>query len=291
MLARVATTVRALSLAAITALVLGALAAFVAIAASPVSSRYQLRGHLPELGESPTIRVFQTALTYDAYRNSLGEANVFPPASSLFMSFDNELLVLYSRGNDSGGRCLATTVSSTLDGDAVRMELGWQSGTCGAPISAHYPFILVALARTAADGTSWVTPSRPVCASAPGVSGTPCAAVGGTATAAPTTSPRPAPTASPSPAPTATLSPTPPPTATRTLTPTVPAATSPVAAASPSPTVAPTATTRSPAAAASPPQVAGTDTASNYLLYGMLIAIGFLVGIALMLSRGGSRRR
>jgi hypothetical protein len=29
----------------------------------------------------------------------------------------------------------------------------------------------------------------------------------------------------------------------------------------------------------------------NYLLYGMLIAIGFLVGIALMLSRGGRSGR
>src|SRR5207249_3402121 len=88
-------------------------------AATSVAARYQLRGHLPELGEKPALRVFQTNAAYDAYRASLGDANVFPAASSMFMSFDKEILALYVRGNDSGGRCFATTTGANLDGDAV----------------------------------------------------------------------------------------------------------------------------------------------------------------------------
>jgi hypothetical protein len=259
-----------------------------ASAATSVAARYQLRGHLPELGERPAMRVFATPAAYDAYRASLGEANVFPPSGSLFMSFDREILALYIRGNDSGGRCFGTTPAASLDGERITLGLSWQSGTCGAPISAHYPFILVALSRTAADGTAWVSPNRSVCGSAPDVaSSSACATISGSATSAPTATTAPAPTATAVPSPTA----SPPPTATRSLTPSVPAATSPVAAASPTRTAALTVTpTRSPVAAASPPP-AGDETGMNYLLYGMLIAIGFLVGIALMLSRGSRSRR
>src|SRR5207237_5026169 len=96
-----------------------------------------------------------TQAAYDAYRSSLGDANVFPPASSLFMSFDKDILALYTRGNDLGGRCIATAVSAGLSTD-VTISLAWQLGTCGAPITAHYPFILMSLSRAASDGTSWV---------------------------------------------------------------------------------------------------------------------------------------
>ncbi|MGH2470847.1 MAG: hypothetical protein ACRDG6_00365, partial [Candidatus Limnocylindria bacterium] len=72
----------------------------------------------------------------------------------------------------------------------------------------------------------------------------------------------------------------------RSLTPT-----QTVAAASPTPsaTTAPASPTRSPAAAASPP-AAAADSGANFLLYAMLIAIGFLVLLSLFLSRGGRRR-
>ena len=49
-----------------------------ALAAASVPARYQLRGHLPDLGERPTMRAFLTQAAYDAYRSSLGDANVFP---------------------------------------------------------------------------------------------------------------------------------------------------------------------------------------------------------------------
>jgi hypothetical protein len=64
-----------------------------------------------------------------------------------------------------------------------------------------------------------------------------------------------------------------------------------VAAASPTPTAAPASASasRSPVAAASPP-VATADSSTNFLLYAMLIAIGFLVLLSLFLSRGGRRR-
>ena len=258
-------------------------------AATSIAARYQLRGHLPELGEKPALRVFQTQATYDAYRASLGDANVFPAASAMFMSFDKDILALYIRGNDAGGRCFATTTGATLDGDTATLDLAWQNGTCGAPISAHYPFILLSVSRTAADGSSWVTPSRSVCGAAPGVfDSRVCATLSG-ASPAPTATP--APTASPTAAATtAAPTATPSSTAARTLTPSAPAATSPVAAASPAPTAAPASPSRSPVAAASPPP-ANADGGTNFLLYGMLIAIGVLIGIALMLSRTSSPRR
>ena len=151
-------------------------------AATGVASRLQLRGHLPELGERPTMRVFQTQAAYDSFRTSLGEANVFPASSNMFMSFDRDILALYARGNDSGGRCLRTGPNATLDGDTTTLDLQFEPGTCGAPSGAHYPFILVALARTAADGSSWVTPARSVCASAPGVADSRACASLGTST-------------------------------------------------------------------------------------------------------------
>jgi hypothetical protein len=260
-------------------------------AATSIAAKSQLRGHLPELGEKPALRVFQTQATYDAYRASLGDANVFPAASAMFMSFDKDILALYIRGNDAGGRCFATTTGATLDGDTATLDLAWQNGTCGAPISAHYPFILVSVSRTAADGSSWVTPSRSVCGAAPGVfDSRVCATLSG-ASPAPTATPVP-PTAPPTAAPTS-AAPTaiPSPSAARTLTPSA-SATSPVAAASPTPgsTSAQASPVRSPAAAASP-SPANADGGTNFLLYGMLIAIGVLIGIALMLSRTSSPRR
>src|SRR5687767_15496683 len=197
-------------------------------AATGVTSRLQLRGHLPELGERPAMRVFQTQAAYDSFRTNLGEANVFPATSNMFMSFDRDILALYVRGNDSGGRCLRTGPSATLDGDTTTLDLQFEPGTCGAPSGAHYPFILVALARTAADGSSWVTPARSVCASAPGVADSRACASLGTST----TSPSPAPTAATSPTPTAAATATGAATATRTAGPTTAAPT----------TAAPTAT-------------------------------------------------
>ena len=256
-------------------------------AATGVASRLQLRGHLPELGERPAMRVFQTQAAYDSFRTSLGEANVFPASSNMFMSFDRDILALYIRGNDSGGRCLRTGPSATLDGDTTTLDLQFESGTCGAPSSAHYPFILVALARTAADGTSWVTPARSVCASAPGVADSrACASLGISAT-----SPSPAPTvtARPSPSPPATAAPTVPasPTATRTAAPTTAAPTTAAPAATsaaPSPTRSPVAVaspTVTPSASAAPAAGGGNDL----LLTAGLVGLGVLIGIVIMAAR------
>src|SRR3989442_7683142 len=99
-----------LTLIALALTVIGAPSA----AATSIASKYQLRGHLPELGERPTMRVFTTQVTYDAYRTSLGDANIFPPASSMVMSFDKDILALYTRGNDTGGRCFPTTTGPAL---------------------------------------------------------------------------------------------------------------------------------------------------------------------------------
>ena len=265
------------------------LVALPAAAATPVASRLQLRGHLPELGERPAMRVFQTQAAYDSFRTSLGEANVFPSTSNMFMSFDRDILALYVRGNDSGGRCLRTGPNATLDGDTTTLDLQFEPGTCGAPSGAHYPFILVALARTAADGSSWVTPTRSVCASAPGVADSrACASLGSS-----TTSPSPAPTAAASPSPTAaaTATPTASATATRTAAATTPAPTT----AAPT-TTAPAATsaapspTRSPVAVASP-SVSVTPTATvsggnnDFLLTAGLVGLAVLIVIVIMAAR------
>jgi hypothetical protein len=248
-----------------------------AVAATSVGASMQLRGHLPELGERPSMRVFQTQAAYESFRTSLGEANVFPATSNMFMSFDRQILALYTRGNDTGGRCLRTGPNATLDGDTTTLDLQWEAGTCGAPSNAHYPFILVALSRTAADGTSWVTPTRSVCASAPVADSRACASLG-TSTSSP--SPPATTAASPTVAPTAAgASPTP----TRTASPT----SSPAATASPTPSA-----TRSPVAVASPtstasasPRPAASGNDSNFLLTAGLIGLGVLVGIALMAAR------
>jgi len=263
---------RALAILALTAMGVALLAGSVS-AATSVAAKAQLRGHLQELGEVPTLRYFQTALAYDKFRTDLGDANVFPPASSLFMSFDKELLVLYTRGNDTGGRCIGTQIAASFSGDTLSATASWQTGTCGAPSTAHYPFILLSLSRTATDGTSWLSSARSVCLSVETQDTNACASL-----------------ASGSPAPTSSsqvpLTPTPQASATRSLTPTQ-------SAAAASPTTAPSSAapsaTRSPAAAASPPATA-SDSGSNILLYAMLVAIGFLVLLSLFLSRSGRRR-
>lgn len=256
---------------------LAALLAFEASAsAAAVAARFQLRGHLPELGERPTMRIFVTQAEYDAYRNSLGDANVFPPASSLFMSFDKDILALYTRGNDTGGRCIATQVSGDFSGGTLSVTASWQAGTCGAPSTAHYPFILLAITRTAADGSLWLQSARSVCLTVQTQDTNACATLGGASpppTPVPTASPASAtPAASPSASPSATRSPTPSQTA--------------------SPTPSPSAASRSPVAAASPSSapLVGDETGTNLLLYAMLIAIAFLVLLSLFLSRSGSNR-
>jgi hypothetical protein len=243
-----------------------------ALAATAVTSRTQLRGHLPDIGETASMRVFQTAAAYDSYRTSLGDANIFPASGSLPVNFDREILALYARGNDAGGRCLQGGSSATLDGNTVTLDLSWQTGTCGAPASAHYPFILVSLARTGADGVNWVQPTRSVCASAPDVSARACASP---ASPVGTASPSPSPAGTPTASPATTATPTG--TAARTLTPAATA--SPVAAASPT-----SAPTRSPAAAATIAP-APADSGPNLLLVGALVIVVGLIGIALLASR------
>jgi hypothetical protein len=273
---------RSLKIAGLVAILVAVLGGS-ASAASAVTARYQLRGHLPELGDRPTMRVFVTQSAYDTYRNSLGDANVFPPASALFMSFDKDILALYTRGNDTGGRCIGTQISAAFSADTLAANAVWQPGTCGAPSTAHYPFILVALSRTAADGTAWVSSARSVCLSVESPDTNACAPLSGA-------SPAPSATATASAAATATATATAAsasPTATRSLTPS-----QTVAAASPTPTatsVSPS-PSRSPVAATSP-QPTAADSGTNVLLYAMLIAIGFLVLLSLFLSRGGGRRR
>jgi len=243
-------------------------AAIADAAATPVAAKFQLRGHLPELGERPALRVFDTQAAYDAFRASLGEASVFPPASSLFMTFEREILALYARGSDTGGRCLQLAGHASLDQDTVTLDLQWQAGTCGAPASAHYPFIMVSLARVAADGSSWVQSNRSICASPPGTDTRACAQLGGTA---PTASATPTPIASPTLAATA----TPPGSPTRTPTPSLPSATvtapPPVVVASPTP--------------------APADGAPNYILIGAVVVIGLLLGAAYLLARSPRRTR
>jgi len=271
---------RALAVVAL-AVALVALLAGSAGAATAVTAKSQLRGHLPELGERPTMRVFVTQDAYDTYRNSLGEANVFPPASSLFMTFDKEILALYTRGNDTGGRCIGTQISASFSGDTLAATATWQAGTCGAPSTAHYPFILASVSRTATDGTAWLASARSVCLSVETQDTNACATLSG-ASFAPSATASAVPTSSAASTPSATAVPT----ATRSLTPT-----QSVAAASPTsgPQSAAPSPTRSPAAAASPPATAA-DNGTNILLYAMLIAIVFLVLLSLFLSRGGRRR-
>jgi hypothetical protein len=269
-------------IAVVGSLVLGfALLASSAGAATSVASKLQLRGHLPELGERPTMRVFQTQAAYDSYRTSLGEANVFPASANMFMSFDKDILALYTRGNDTGSRCLRTGPNATLDGDTATLDLLFESGTCGAPSSAHYPFILVSLTRTAADGSSWVTPARSVCASAPGVSDSRACATLGTSTTTPSPAPSPSTTPVPTSAPVS-ATPTGSASASRTASPTATASGS----VAPSPTAA-----RSVAAVASPSSSASASSqpaaggGSDFLVPAALVALGVLIGIVMMAAR------
>jgi hypothetical protein len=176
------------------------------------------------------------------------------------MSFEKDILALYTRGNDTGGRCIGTQISAGFSGDTLIANAAWQAGTCGAPSAAHYPFILLAVSRSAVDGTPWLPSARSVCLFVETQDTNACATLSGA-----------------SPAPTATASSASPATTT----------------ASPSPTAGASATlasaTRSPVAAASPPPAA-VEGGTNFLLYAMLIAMGFLVLLSLFLSRGGGRR-
>jgi len=263
-------------LAGLGLLVLGlGLLATPALAATAVGSKLQLRGHLPELGERPVMRVFQTQAAYDGFRASLGDANVFPASSNMFMSFDKDILALYARGNDTGGRCLRTGPNATLDGDTATLDLLFESGTCGAPSTAHYPFILVSLSRVAADGSSWVTPARSVCASAPGVSDSrACASLGTSAT-----TPSPAPTATATAA--ATATPTASASASRTAAPTTTVAPS---TAVPSPTRSAVAVASPSAAASASAQPAASGNADFFVTAG-LVGLGVLIGIVIMAAR------
>ena len=249
-----------------------------AAAATTVTARTQLRGHLPELGERPTMRVFVTQSEYDTFRNSLGDANVFPAASSLFMSFEKDILALYTWGNDTGGRCIGTQIAASFSGDTLSANATWQAGTCGAPSSAHYPFVLVSFSRTAADGTAWLPIARSVCLSVESQDTNACATVAGASPAPSAAATTPPPTATSSTAPSASAAPT----ATRSLTPSQTVA---VASPSASLTIVTATAVRSPVAAASPPATPA-DNATNFLLYAMLIAIAFLVLLSLILSRG-----
>ena len=166
--------VKAAAAALVLALMLGiAQYASAAPAAAPtaVFTLTQLRGHLPDLGATPSLRLFGSAAEYDAFHKSLGDADVFPSASALNANFTRDVLALYARGADVGGRCLTTAGASTVSGGVVTVNLAWQDGTCVALANARYPFVLVSLSRTANDGSPWLSQLQSVCASAPGVDG------------------------------------------------------------------------------------------------------------------------
>lgn len=251
----------------------------------PIATSLQWRGHLPELGTRPSARLFQTAAQYETFRSSLSDPNLFPPASRLFMSFDRDVLALYARGDDIGGRCLRTGSTASIDGDTVTLDLVWEGGTCGAPSTARHPFILVSLSRTASDGSGWVQPARSVCAAPPGVDPRACASVGGGTAATP--SPTAAATAPPSPSP-ATAAPTPSPSP--SAVPVTPSP-SPVPTTA-APTVAPTVALASPTRSQVPtprPVEVPTDDTVNYLLWGALGLIVVFVIVAGLFARSPRR--
>lgn len=258
----------------------------------PIAASLQWRGHLPELGTRPSVRLFHTAAQYETFRSGLSDPSLFPPASRLFMSFDRDILALYARGEDVGGRCLRTGSTASVDGPTATLDLVWEGGTCGAPSTARHPFILVSLSRTAADGSQWVQPARLVCAAPPGVDPRACASVNGQAAASPP--PTPAPTAPPSPSPA-----------------TAPPSASPAAAAA-SPSPAPVTPSASPAATIAVRTVAPTvalasptptrpsdptpravdvptDDSMNYLLWGALGLIVVFVIVAGLFARSPHR--
>ena len=202
-------------------------------APTSVATKMQLHGHLPDLGEAAAMWVFDTAASYDAFRVRYGVADVMPDSASLYMTFDTEFLALYTRGNDSGGRCLRVGSVSAIVGDTAVLDLAWDASSCGAPPSAHYPFVLASLSRAADDRSAW-TSGRRVCAAAPGVDGSrACVPASG---AAPSPSPVPSPTPTPSPrSPLPLPSATPSPTRTASSTPTSLESASPSPTATPSP--------------------------------------------------------
>ena len=278
----------------------GAAAALVALAALvtaplasaapvPIAASMQWRGHLPELGTRPSLRLFQTATQYETFRSGLSDPSLFPPASRLFMSFERDVLALYVRGEDVGGRCLRTASTASLDG-TVALDLAWESGTCGAPGSARHPFILLSLSRTASDGTAWVHPARQICAAPPGVDPRVCASFDAGVAASPTpattvTAPPPPATgtAAPSPSPSPTTAPvtTPSPSPSPIRTTAAPAAATTVALASPTPTRPPDPTPR--------PVDVPTDDTVNYLLWGALGLIVLFVIVAGLFARSPRR--
>lgn len=295
--------------AAVMLVALGALVTVPLASAAPVpiAASMQWRGHLPELGTRPSLRLFQTSAQYESFRGGLSDPSLFPPASRLFMSFDRDILALYVRGEDVGGRCLRTGNTASIDGDTVTLDLVWESGTCGAPITARHPFVLLSLSRTASDGTAWVQPSRSVCGAPPGVDTSACASVGGGAVASPSPRPATAAPASPSPAaasPSVTAAITPPaspatpaPTtatsAATMATPTAARTTAPPTTAGPA-TPAPTVALASPTPARSPdptprPVEVPTDDTVNYLLWGVLGLIVLFVIVAGLFARAPRR--
>jgi hypothetical protein len=260
-------------------------AAVAAAAATPASVKFQLRGHLQELGERPSLRAFETNAQYDAFRTSLGDANVFPPASQMFMSFDTDRLVLYARGNDVGGRCLSRTATAQ-DGTALTLVLQWDAGTCGAPASAHYPFLLLSLSRASSDGTSWVPAGgRSVCATA-GPDTDACATVGAAASPVPTGVPSPSPSAAASPSRSASASPSPSVIASPT------ASATPTASPVPTPSRPPATTAPPTVAAASPtPAPRPADSGTNPFFIAIIVGFVLLVVIAIIRSRPPGLRR
>ena len=257
----------------------------------PIPASLQWRGHLPELGTRPSMRLFQTAAQYETFRSGLSDPSLFPPASRLFMSFERDILALYARGDDIGGRCLRTGSTATIDGDTVALDLVWESGTCGAPSTARHPFILLSFSRTASDGSGWVQPARSVCAAPPGVDPRACASVGGGTTASP--SPTPAATAPPPPSPAITAPPSPSPASAApspSPAPVTPSA-SPAATAA-ARTVAPTVALASPARSPDPtprPVDVPTDDTVNYLLWAALGLIVLFVIVAGLFARSPRR--
>lgn len=252
------------------------------LAPTSVAAKLQLHGHLPDLGDGASLRVFPSADAYDSFRVSADVADYFPDSGSLFMTFDREMLALYHRGDDSGGRCLRSNPTAGIAGDTVTLDLFWEAGTCGAPAGAHYPFVLVSLSRVADDGSAWIAPGRQVCASAPGVAGTrACAPVTG---AAPT--PSPARTAAPTPAPTAapTLTPFATPTPPRTLA----ASPAPTRTATAVPTLAVVSPSPSPFAQAS--ELPSSDRGSDLLSVGGWVGLGFVIGVIVVALVLASRR-
>jgi hypothetical protein len=267
---------------------LASAAGAVPLAATSVATKTALRGHLPDLGDSPSLRVFPSAQAFDDYQASLGAADVFPASSEMtWVNFQTEILALYHRGSDAGGRCLrvdSASPNATFDADTVTLNLMWVSETCGAPSSAHHPFVIVALRKTAADGTAWISGNRRVCASPPDVDATACGSVSGTTstatpspTVAPTSSPTPtrSPVSSPSPTAGATSSPT------ASPSPTQQATSLPIQTATRAPTAAtPTATLvalGSPAPSSTPPS---TLVAGAFIGVGSAIVVLSLIFLA-----------